>query len=91
MAGPWGRVYINGGDTRAAVLSDGTTPGYFVGHVDEFDNDFWVWKQELLLPPGKHHLTITRDGKDIWSGDVNVVAGKKVSINIAKNAQVESD
>ncbi|MGH7836923.1 MAG: PEGA domain-containing protein, partial [Candidatus Binataceae bacterium] len=91
VAGPWGRVYINGGDTRAAVLSDGTTPGYFVGHVDEFDNDFWVWKQELLLPPGKHHLTITRDGKDIWSGDVNVVAGKKVSINIAKNAQVESD
>ncbi|MGH9699489.1 MAG: OmpA family protein, partial [Candidatus Acidiferrales bacterium] len=91
VAGPWGRVFITGGDTRAAVLSDGTTPGYFVGHVDEFDNDFWVWKQELLLPPGKHHLTITRDGKDIWSGDVNVVAGKKVSINIGKNSQVESD
>jgi hypothetical protein len=91
VAGPWGRVYITGGDPRAAVLSDGTTPGYFVGHVDEFDNDFWIWKQELLLPPGKHHLTITRDGKTLWEGDVNVEAGKKTSINMGKNTQAESD
>ena len=91
VCGPWGRVYISGTDTRAAVLSDGKTPGYFVGHVDEFDNDFWLWKQELLLPPGTHHLTITRDGKELWSGDVNVEAGKKVSINVSKNAQVTSD
>ncbi|HUO35827.1 MAG TPA: OmpA family protein [Candidatus Acidoferrum sp.] len=93
VPGPWGRVYIggSGGDTRAAVLSDGTTPGYFVGHVDEFNNDFWIWKQELLLPPGKHHLTITRDGKTLWEGDVNVVAGKKVSINFPKNQQTEAD
>lgn len=91
VAGPWGRVYITGGDPRAAVLSDGTNPGYFVGHVDEFDNDFWIWKQELLLPPGKHHLTITRDGKTLWEGDVNVEAGKKTSINMGKNTQTESD
>ena len=84
VAGPWGRVYISGTDTKAAVLSDGKTPGYFVGHVDEFDNDFWLWKQELLLPPGTHHLTITRGGKELWSGDVNVEAGKKVSINVGE-------
>jgi hypothetical protein len=91
VAGPWGRVYISGTDVRAAVLSDGKTPGYFVGHVDEFNNDFWLWKQELLLPPGTHHLTITRGGKELWSGDVNVEAGKKVSINVGKNAQVSTD
>jgi hypothetical protein len=91
VAGPWGRVYISGTDVRAAVLSNGKTPGYFVGHVDEFNNDFWVWKQELLLPPGTHHLTITRGGKDLWSGDVKVEAGKKVSINVAKNTQVTTD
>jgi hypothetical protein len=91
VAGPWGRVYISGTDVRAAVLSNGKTPGYFVGHVDEFNNDFWVWKQELLLPPGTHHLTITRGGKDLWSGDVKVEAGKKVSINVAKNSQVTTD
>src|ERR1700734_3455924 len=91
VAGPWGRVYISGTDPRAAVLANGKTPGYFVGHVDEFDNDFWIWKQELLLPPGTHHLTITRGGKELWSGDVHVEAGKKVSINVGKNAQVTSD
>src|SRR6202050_3252861 len=91
VAGPWGRVYISGTDVRAAVLSNGKTPGYFVGHVDEFNNDFWIWKQELLLPPGTHHLTITRFGKELWSGDVKVEAGKKVSINVAKNSQVTTD
>jgi len=91
VAGPWGRVYISGTDVRAAVLSNGKTPGYFVGHVDEFNNDFWIWKQELLLPPGTHHLTITRGGKELWSGDVKVEAGKKVSINVGKNTQVATD
>ncbi|MGA7914361.1 MAG: OmpA family protein [Candidatus Acidiferrales bacterium] len=91
VGGPWGRVYITGTDPRAAVLAEGKTPGYFVGHVDEFDNDFWLWKQELLLPPGTHHLTITRGGKELWSGDVNVEAGKKTSINVGKNAQTSSD
>ncbi|MGA8674782.1 MAG: OmpA family protein [Candidatus Acidiferrales bacterium] len=91
VGGPWGRVYISGTDVRAAVLSEGKTPGYFVGHVDEFNNDFWLWKQELLLPPGTHHLTVTRGGKELWSGDVNVEAGKKVSIDVGKNKQVTSD
>src|ERR1700730_2446824 len=91
VSGPWGRVYISGTDTRAAVLANGKTPGYFVGHVDEFDNDFWVWKQELVLPPGTHHLTVTRAGKELWSGDVKVEAGNKVSINVAKNSQVTTD
>ena len=87
VGGPWGRVYISGTDPRAAVLSEGKTPGYFVGHVDEFDNDFWLWKQELLLPPGTHHLTITRGGKELWSGDVNVEAGKKVSIDVVRTSR----
>jgi hypothetical protein len=91
VGGPWGRVYISGTDPHAAVLSEGKTPAYFVGHVDEFDNDFWLWKQELLLPPGMHHLTITRGGKELWSGDVNVEAGKKVSIDVGKNTQKTTD
>ena len=64
------------GDPRAAVLSNGTKPDYFVGHVDEFNND-WIWHQNLLLPPGTHHLTVTHKGKTVWSGDVNVAANKK--------------
>jgi hypothetical protein len=83
VAGPFGDILFNG-DPRAAVLSNGTTPAYFVGHVDEFNND-WLWHQELLMPPGTHHITVTHKGKDIWSGDVTVVAGKKVVVYLNKN------
>ncbi len=87
--GPYGDVEFHG-DPRAAVLSNGTTPGYFVGHVDEFDWD-WVWHQNLLLPPGTHHITVTRNGKDLWTGDVTVAAGKKVVVDINKNSQKTLD
>jgi len=90
VAGPFGDVQFKG-DPRAAVLSNGTTPAYFVGHVDEFDWD-WIWHQNLLLPPGTHHLTVTRQGKTLWSGDVTIVANKKVTIDLNKNgAQTTSD
>lgn len=81
--GPWGAVKIVGGDERAAVLSNGSTPAYFVGHVDEFNWD-WIWQQELILPVGTHHLTVTRGGSNIWEGDVNIVANQKVVINLGK-------
>ncbi|MGD1210898.1 MAG: OmpA family protein [Candidatus Acidiferrales bacterium] len=89
VSGPFGDVQLKG-DPRAAVLSNGTTPGYFVGHVDEFDND-WVWHQNLLLPPGTHHLTVTHQGKTVWSGDVKVEANKKTVVYLDKNTQKTVD
>jgi len=89
LSGPWGRVYL-GGVPHAAVLSNGTTPGYLVGHVDEFNND-WIWKQELILPPGKYHLTVTRGGSNVWEGDVEVQANKKTSVNMSSNTQKVTD
>ena len=56
VAGPFGDILLEG-DSRAAVLANGTTPDYFVGHVDEFNND-WVWHQNLIMSPGVHHLTV---------------------------------
>jgi OmpA family/PEGA domain len=85
VSGPFGDVQFNG-DPRAAVLSNGTTPAYFVGHVDEFDWD-WIWHQNLLLPAGTHHLTVTQAGKTIWSGDVTVAAGKKVIVSLPSGTQ----
>jgi hypothetical protein len=85
--GPWGRVYLGGGWPHAAVLSNGTKPEYLVGHVDEMNNDFWIWKQELILPVGKHHLTVTKEGKTVWEGDVDVQANKKTSVDMSKNTQ----
>lgn len=86
VSGPFGDIQFTGGDERAAVLANGTTPGYFVGHVDEFNWD-WIWHQDLLLPVGTHHITVTLKGNAIWSGDVTVVAGKKVIVNLGKNGE----
>jgi hypothetical protein len=85
VTGPFGDVQFSG-DERASVLSNGTTPAYHVGHVDEFNWD-WIWHQELLLPAGTHHLTVTRGGKTVWSGDVTVAVGKKVVVNLSKGTQ----
>jgi len=89
VAGPFGDVMFKG-DERAAVLSNGKTPGYFVGHVDEMNFD-WIWHQNLLLPPGTHHLVVTHKGKEVWSGDVNVVANKKVIVNLSNGTQKTVD
>ena len=86
--GPFGDVELKG-DPRAAVLSNGDTPGYLVGHVDEFNFDWLFWHQNLLLPPGTHHLTVTHKGKTIWSGDVTVEANKKTIVNLA-NGQTKT-
>src|SRR5271156_1840974 len=82
--GPWGAVKFVDGDQRAAVLSEGKTPSYFVGHLDEFNWD-WIWQQELILPVGTHHLTVTRGGTTQWEGDVNITANQKVVVNLGKN------
>ena len=82
VAGPWGRIQFHGAE-RSAVLLEGKTPDYFVGHVDEFNWD-WIWKQELLVPPGAHNITVTRNGTDVWSGTVNVAANQKVVIDLDK-------
>lgn len=87
--GPWGRVYL-GGTAHAAVTSNGTSPGYHVGHVDEFNNDF-IWKQELILPVGKQHLTVRQGDKTVWEGDVDVQANKKISVDMSSNKQKVSE
>jgi hypothetical protein len=89
VAGPFGDLLLEG-DSRAAVLSNGTTPGYFVGHVDEMNNDI-IWHQNLLLPPGTHHITVTHGGKTVWSGDVNIQVNKKTVVYMAKNTQKTVD
>jgi len=57
ISGPWGCITLEGAP-RAAVLMNGQDPAtFFVGHGDEFNNE-WGWHQELIVPPGKHQLTV---------------------------------
>jgi OmpA family protein/PEGA domain-containing protein len=86
VSGPFADLEFKG-DPRAAVLLNGTTPEYFVGHVDEFDWD-WIWHQRLLVKPGTYHVAVTHEGNTIWSGDVTPKAGQKVIIHLDKNGEM---
>lgn len=80
VSGPFGAITIEGA-AHDAVFLNGKTPDYFVGHGDEFNHEWW-WKQELVVPPGQHQLTIVKQGKEIWSGTVNVAANQRVVVDI---------
>jgi hypothetical protein len=90
VPGPRGRIQIEGrklhGATAAAVLLNGKKPGYFVGHVDEFDHDI-IWHQELVVPPGTHQVTVTRHGKELWSGPITVAADQRVIVDISNGKE----
>jgi hypothetical protein len=89
--GPYGQIEFKGGDSHAAVLLNGKTPSYFVGHVGATNHDWW-WHRNLLVPPGTYHVDVTKNGSDVWTGDVTVAANQKVSIDLAKSgAQTTKD
>jgi len=88
VSGPFGDIELKG-DPRAAVLLNGTTPGYFVGHVDEFDWN-WIWHQRLLVHPGTYNVTVTREGKSIWSGPVTVKAGEQVTVYLDHDGKTKT-
>ncbi|MFI5097467.1 MAG: OmpA family protein [Candidatus Acidiferrales bacterium] len=88
---PYGQIEFKGGDSHAAVLLNGKTPSYFVGHVGATNHDWW-WHRNLLVPPGTYHVNVTKNGSDVWTGDVTVAANQKVSIDLAKSgAQTTKD
>ncbi len=80
--GPWGALTIEGVN-RNAVLLNGKTPEYFVGHGDEFNHEFW-WKQELIVPAGTHQIAVLNGNKEVWSGSVNVPANQRVVVDANK-------
>lgn len=88
VSGPFGDIEFKG-HPRAAVLLNGTTPAYFVGHVDEFDNNF-AWHQWLLLHSGRYQVTVTRKGNTIWSGPVAVKAGQRVIVYLNDNGKMKT-
>lgn len=85
VSGPFGAMTIEGAD-RNAVLLNGKTPDYFVGHGDEFNHNWW-WKQELVVPPGTHQVTVLTADKEVWSGPVEVPANQRVVVDVPKGVR----
>ena len=89
VSGPFGDIEFRG-HPRAAVLLNGTTPDFFVGHVDEFDWD-WIWHQRLLVKPGTYQVAVTREGNTIWSGPVSVQAGHRVIVDLNHDGKMKTE
>src|SRR3984893_17047143 len=85
VSGPFGAMTIEGAD-RDAILLNGKTPDFFVGHGDEFDHDWW-WKQELVVPPGSYQVSVLSGGREVWSGSDSVSANQRVVLDIPKGVR----
>jgi outer membrane protein OmpA-like peptidoglycan-associated protein len=97
VTGPRGRIQIELGELgtftdagKDAVLLNGKTANYFVGHVDEFNHNIH-WHQELIVPPGEHQVTVTREGKETWSGVIAVGANQRVIVTIQNGKRKVKD
>jgi outer membrane protein OmpA-like peptidoglycan-associated protein len=89
VSGPWGRIELKG-QSEAAVLLNGTTPDFLVGHVDEFNNDT-IWKQQLLVPPGNHQINVfDYAGAEVYSGPVVVGENQKVVVWLRKSGVAQT-
>ena len=87
LSGPWGCITVEGAP-RAAVLLNGTEPAvFFVGHGDEFNNEFGPWKQELIVPPGHHQLTVEYLKRQPWTTTVDVQANQRVVVDAYKGVK----
>ena len=84
VSGPWGRIQVEGAP-RAAVLMNGKSNDYFVGHGDEFDNSFVVRHDELIVPARTHMVTVVGANGEVWSGTVKVDANQRVVVDASKN------
>jgi hypothetical protein len=82
VSGPWGCITIESAQ-RDAVFLNGKSPQFFIGHGDEFNNEFWK-KQELVVPAGTHQVTIVERGKELWTGSVDVPGNQRVVVDILK-------
>lgn len=83
--GPWGRILFKG-SKRAAVLLNGKTPDYEVGHVNEFDATK-PFRQELLVHPGTYEVTAVHGEQTIWTGTVTVQANQMTVVRLPGGEQ----
>ena len=91
VAGPYGMIMVEyKPQGKAAVLLNGKKVDYFVGNVDEFNNDR-LFHQNLIVPPGTHEVTVMRGDKVLYTGSVTVGANEKVVIHVTNDGKVTKE
>jgi hypothetical protein len=90
VSGPWGRIQIEGAPGDAPVFLNGDIQPFFVGHVDEMNNNFKN-KQQLIVPPGTHQLLIVRrkTGDTVFSGPVEVKENQRVIVYVKHDGKAD--
>lgn len=87
VAGPWGRIQIEGNaNDKAAVFLNGTGPEFFVGHIDEMNNNVLA-KQRLVVPVGTYDLILInpKEKTPFFTGKVEVRENQRVIVDVAAN------
>jgi hypothetical protein len=85
VSGPWGVLQIEGAK-KAAVLLNGKTPEFFVGHPDMENHHIW-WKHQLILPVGTYDVTVTEHEKELFAGPVTVNKNERVILYVDKGGK----
>jgi len=83
--GPWGRIQIEGNaNDKAAVFLNGIGPEFFVGHIDEMNNDVLA-KQRLVVPVGTYDLILInpKEKTPFFTGKVEVRENERVIVDAA--------
>jgi plastocyanin len=84
VSGPWGRIQIEGNvNDKAAVFINGVKPEYFVGHIDEMNNEKFA-TQKLVLPVGSYELFLVnpKETEPFFTDKIEVLANQRLVIDI---------
>jgi hypothetical protein len=82
VPGPFGAITIKNADHQAVMLN-GTAPEFVVGQGDEFNNNF-LFKQELIVPPGTYQLYVQRRDQQVLAGPITVPVNQRVIVDVPK-------
>jgi hypothetical protein len=79
VSSPWGRIRLMVNPNLTAVYLNGKTPDFLIGCTGATDTNFIV-KQELLVRPGSHTVTLALDGYRTYTTTVTVGENERVEI-----------
>ena len=87
VTGPWGRIQIEGAaNDKAAVFLNEMKPDFFVGYVDEMNNEKLA-TQKLVVPVGTYQLILVnpKETQPAFSQQIEVKNNQRVVVHVDSN------